>query len=216
MRLRCAVIEDDKDHNDILKNFATEAGFEVKAFFSAEGFLRANDFQFDCFLIDWNLPGIPGIDLIVEVRKTNVLGMIFLITGNIEPEDIKTGLESGADDYLRKPYLSEELKVKLSNSFRKISAISNVNLDLGVKFVDEVRMIAVEGKKVFLTEIEYLMARMLYENKGKNVSRTDLEKGLNLETSSRSLEVHIHSLRKKTQDTAVLIRNRRGIGYLWS
>lgn len=203
------------NHNYVLKLYALDAGYEVKTYLNAEVFLEKKDFDFDCYLVDWNLPGIPGIDLITEVRKVNNLAIIYLITANMEMADIRTGLMSGADDYLPKPYQPEQLKLKLANSYLKNKAITQVNFETGVKFVEDANMISIDGSKVFLTENEFRMARVLFEKRGQNVTRDDLEVALNLPTSSRGIEVHMHALRKKTQDTSLEIRNRRGVGYLW-
>lgn len=214
MKLKCAVIDDHKGNGEMLEYVACMAGFESEKFINAETFLKENNFSFDCYLVDWHLPEMSGDELVSHIRKHNKLASVILVTGDKDIPELKA-LHTGADDFYHKPFDFKTLIAKLENVHAKCTALAINNLKLGVKFIDEANILSVDGRKISLTGTELKLAKILYKNRGVNVTRGFLESELNLDPSSRSLEVYIHSIRKKTQNTSIEIKSSRGVGYRW-
>jgi len=105
MKRSVVIIEDEKDIVETLKFFLEKNQFEVVPYNSAEEFFTAkNRPDFGVYLVDWNLPGIKGTDIIKTIRLKDKLSPIFMISAYSNPDPIVEGLRSGADDYLTKPF----------------------------------------------------------------------------------------------------------------
>lgn len=215
MNFRCAVIEDHFHMNEQLQYIASKSDFVVDFFLNGNGFLKENDFDFACFLVDLNMPGIDGVEIVSSIREKNKFATILIISAETESQRIKDGLAAGADDFIGKPFAFDQLELKLKNARNKYAAIHSVNLNLGIKFIEEAKVLVADGKQISLTETEFNLAKILYSNSDKVVRRVDLEKSLSLDSVARSLDVILHSLRTKIKNTKIQIKNSRGVGYIW-
>lgn len=216
MKQMCAIVEDNIDHCELLQVRAQSAGFKAVPFSSVEDFEKEDRFDFTCFLLDWNLPGKSGVELIPEIRKRNQTASIFIISANYDVKDFQYGLECGADDFIYKPYKTEELCAKLVNAYKKNEAIISLDLSRGIKFHPELRILAVAGEKIQLSRTEFHLAHSLHEARDRIVPRGELATAVEIRGEGKLLDVHIHSLRKKLETKAVKINNHRGLGYQWS
>lgn len=166
-------------------------------------------------ILDLGLPDMDGLAVLKRLRVANPDLPVLLLTARNTSSDKVAGLDSGADDYLAKPFDMPELLARLRAITRRISAtganlieVGDVSLDIGSMKV------LVGGQEVDLPRREYMLLKVLLEGAGKIQTRDSLEQKLyswGEEVASNALEVHIHHLRKKLG--ADLIRTVRGVGY---
>lgn len=216
MNFRCMVIEDHHQVNELNQFQAKLAGFEVDFAFNAENFLNENDFDFHCYIVDWNLPGMSGIELIPFIRKASPMSHIIMVTSLQSQEDIQAGYDAGVDDYIWKPHDYNQLRYKLSNTYKRLERIFERDINSGVKLIQEAHLLVIEGQKVVLSQAEFKIASVLYANIGQSVSREELQNSLQTDSQGRMIDVHLHSIRKKTQEMKLNIKSQRGMGYIWT
>jgi DNA-binding response OmpR family regulator len=216
MKKSVVIIEDEKDIVEILRFILEKNQFEVTAFLSAEEFfswpLRPDQ---GLYLVDWNLPGIKGIDIIKTIRLKDKLSPIFMISAYNNPNQIIEGLQSGADDYLTKPFNYDELVVRLTNAYSKLNRLNNDLMNVGLKLIPEANSVIKDGVAVNLTAREFVIFQHLHKNQKAPVSREQLiaqfEK--EMEVTIRNIDVHVFSLRKKMEKIKIKINTVRGTGY---
>jgi len=214
--MRILFIEDD----DLLGK-ATARGlkedFTVDWFQSAEDGLSAIETtDFDLLLLDINLPGISGLELLKKLRSKDSSLPVLLVTARDRTEHKIEGLDLGADDYVVKPFDLDELKARIRALGRRSEGRStptikhkNIELDLAAKKVTK------DGKSVDLSSRELVIITILMENIGKPLNKEQIEDklyGYDIEIESNAIEVHISNLRKKLGKD--FIETRRGIGYI--
>jgi two-component system OmpR family response regulator len=165
-------------------------------------------------LIDWNLPDGSGVDWLKSLRAQGLTTSAVVLTARDLLADRIQGLDSGADDFLVKPFAPEELAARLRAVTRRVAGndtrkvFGSVEIDLAAKAVWS------QGQMVEVTAREWSMLEALVLRAGRIVSKADLEAlvcGFDSELSSNSLEVHIFKLRSKLGKT--LIETVRGLGY---
>lgn len=173
----------------------------------------------DLLLLDLNLPGVNGLDLLREVRSKKPHLPILILTGNSRVEDRVGGLDSGADDYMTKPFAFSELLARVRALLRRGSVpfepvLHSLDLEL-----DRVRRIVRRnGRNIDLTPKEFALLEYLMLNAGRNVSRSSIIHNvwkLSSETMTNVVDVYINYLRKKIDANAPerLIHTVRGAGY---
>lgn len=217
------VLEDDGNIREIEEIALKNAGYEVAAFETAKAFMaEIRNKVPDLLLLDLMLPDADGLQLVGELRQnalTSELPIIMVTAKTTELDKVK-GLDMGADDYLTKPFSVMELisrvKALLRRSRReqegKEIAIGNVSLD------EERRLVTVAGNRCELTYKEYELLHLLMSNAGIVTTR---EKILNkvwetdFEGESRTIDMHIKTLRKKMGDEAYRIKTIRNVGYIF-
>ena len=169
----------------------------------------------DIIILDLGLPDIDGITVLKRLRQTNTKLPVLLLTARSEIDDKVTGLDSGADDYLAKPFEMTELLARLRVLGRRLSTVKSSEMVIGQVSLDTVdHMVSVDGEQLELPRKEYMLLKTLMENAGRVVTRTTLETRLydwGEEVASNALEVHIHHLRKKLGSD--FITTIRGVGY---
>jgi DNA-binding response OmpR family regulator len=214
------VLEDNKDINKILTNILLKEGYNVFPSFNA--FDALNDFKennIDCILTDLMLPIMSGEEFIQEIRKMSNVHII-VISAKTSNEDKLEGLKTGADDYLFKPFLEEEVKIKLENLFIKKDFNENITTfnKKEVIFHEGKTHIIINNVKIPLTSVEYQMLRLLIQEDNKVITR---EQFLNVlytfddEVFDRVIDVHIRNIRKKINKVydKELIKTVYGLGY---
>ncbi|WP_395687424.1 response regulator transcription factor [Caenimonas koreensis] len=188
---RFAIVEDDPAQRDLLQHIAKSLGASSEAFGSGEALLKALQRDtFDLLMVDWNLPGIQGPDIVSTVRAQLGLDFpIILITSRALESEVVTGLKAGADDYVTKPVRPMELAARIQAALRRAYPEPMVN-----------RVALLRGEAVDLQPREFDLAVFMFANAGRLLSRAHLlESGLhaNPDTLSRSLDTHISRLRVK-------------------
>jgi DNA-binding response OmpR family regulator len=209
------VIEDEKDILDSIKEWMQKAGFEVIGFSSGEEFLQEKIAPEKCvYLIDWNLPGVNGLEITKLIRAKDKISPIFILSANQRDDQILDGLKSGADDYITKPFRYEELKIKISNALNKMDVLHANLMNVGLKFIPEAHSVMKDGVTVQFTAREFIIFKYLY-SKNNVVSREELidQFHKDLKMTSRNIDVHVFSLRKKINKINLVIETVWGSGY---
>ena len=181
---------------------------------SAEVAVATN--EYDAILLDLGLPGRSGLELLAQWRRKRNTVPILIITAKDSVEDRIAGLDTGADDYLVKPFDLNELAARLRALLRRRSGRATPVIEHGPLHLDpathEVRL---NGTAVKLSGREFALLHALLQVPGVPLSRSQLEDrlyGWEEEIGSNAVEVHIHALRRKIGSE--LIRNVRGVGYM--
>jgi len=215
MKRFVTIIEDEKEIGESLAIFLRSKNFEVKHHLSAEEFFSDRSAPNDgIYLIDWNLPGIKGIDIVRTIRTRDKLSPIFMLSANSQNHDILEGLKSGADDYLTKPFDFDGLAIRIENAWSKITQIEGNLMSHGVKLIPEANSVMKDGVTVSLTAREFVIFDRLYKTL-ETVSREDLiaEFDLKEKMTVRNVDVHIFFLRKKLAKLNMAISTVWGAGY---
>lgn len=181
---------------------------------SAEVAVATN--EYDAILLDLGLPGRSGLELLAQWRRKRNMVPILIITARDSVEDRIAGLDTGADDYLVKPFDLNELVARLRALLRRRSGRATPVIEHGPLHLDpathEVRL---HGTPIKLSGREFALLHALLQAPGVPLSRSQLEDrlyGWEEEIGSNAVEVHIHALRRKIGSE--LIRNVRGVGYM--
>lgn len=218
------LVIDDEDTTVQLISIALERkGFEViKAYRAEDGLRKAYRTHPDLVLLDIMMPNMDGWEVCRRLRELSDVPIIFL-TAKSEVRDVVKGLEMGADDYIVKPYDSDELVARIKAHLRrapKPSISEELVFDSGnfrINFLN--REVWVNGKLVHLTPKEFKLLAVLVRNAGRVISRADLVKeawGPEYIDATDSLKLYIHYLRQKVEPEAenpTYILTSRGVGY---
>jgi two-component system, OmpR family, response regulator QseB len=172
--------------------------------------------EYDAILLDLGLPGRSGLELLTQWRRKRNTVPILIITARDSVEDRIAGLDTGADDYLVKPFDLNELAARLRALLRRRSGRATPVIEHGPLHLDPAtREVRLNGTAVKLSGREFALLHALLQVPGVPLSRSQLEDrlyGWEEEIGSNAVEVHIHALRRKIGSE--LIRNVRGVGYM--
>ncbi len=213
--MRVLVVEDEPDLLASVVNALREDGYAVDgAVDGEEGLYKAENYEYDAILLDIMLPKIDGWELLRRLRlrkKTPVL----MLTARDAIRDRVRGLDSGADDYLVKPFDVDELLARVRALIRRSASEATSRIELGEVAIDTAtRAVTRHGEPLMLTAREYSLVEYLALHRGKLVTRTTLYEHLFNEdddTLSNLLDVHVSNIRKKLGHD--FISTRRGHGY---
>ncbi len=214
--MRIAVVEDDVSIGNLLKRVLQKEGFKVRVFSTAESLLSAL-FEYgeiyDLIVLDLMLPGIGGIDACKFLRQRGVSVPILILTALSAEEDKVTGLDSGADDYVTKPFGIKEFLARVRALLRRVNSLSLGSS--GNKPFIEGNCVFIDGEKVELTERERELLKILIERKGEVVSKDYLLLKVwgNSDVSRRVVDVYIKHLRDKLKREGSRIKTVWGRGY---
>ena len=222
--IQALLVEDDERLARLTSRYLQEHGILVTvARTGPEGLAEASRHAYDVVLLDLMLPGRDGMEVCRDLRtRSNV--PIIMVTARGEEADRVLGLESGADDYLAKPFSSRELLARIRAQVRRArgrAGPSSQPIQVGKLSLDPRSLSAtLEGKPLVLTSYEFGLLRVLAERAGRVLSREqllDLVKGNAEEVFDRSIDVHIFRLRQKLEAdprNPRLLKTVRGAGYL--
>jgi two-component system OmpR family response regulator len=213
--MRLLVVEDEPDLLKSLARALREEGYAVDTAVNGEdGLFNAESIAYDAIVLDVMLPKLDGWELLARLRKTRKTPVLML-TARDTARDRVRGLDTGADDYLVKPFDLGELLARLRALIRRTTGQATPRIAIGSVVIDTAaRTVTQEGKAVDLTAREYSLVEMLALQRGKVVTRTMLYEHLfdeNDSTLSNLLDVHVSNLRKKLGHD--FITTRRGHGY---
>ncbi len=220
---RLLIIEDEFAMRTALSDCLTAEGYRVLAAAEGEaGLARAVSEKPDLILLDVMMPRLDGFALCAELRRLGMTTPVLMLTAKGQVEDRVAGLDAGADDYLIKPFSTDELLARVRALLRRCERGARAvrELNLGDVRVDLVRLRAWKGRrKIHLTAKEYAMLRLLAEAEGEPVSRErflDLVWGCAAFPTTRTVDNHIASLRAKIEpepDAPAWIHTVHGVGY---
>ena len=216
------VVEDDEDIREIVEYALQSAGFEFIGFECGEGLFPALATAIpDLIVLDIMLPSDDGLTILKKLRdtpQTKKLPVILLTAKSSEFDKVK-GLDLGADDYLTKPFGILELISRINAVLRRSSGEQEQEkqLEFGSILIDNNRReVTVTGEKIDLTFKEYELLHFLMLNKGFALNRSKIIEavwGYDFEGESRTLDMHIHSLRQKLSAAGEIIKTIRNVGY---
>ena len=214
------VVDDERDLCEILQfNLASE-GFDIDVAYSGEEALSKPLEQFDLLLLDVMMGGMSGFKLADKIRKEQGLAVpIIFLTARETENDMLTGFNVGADDYMTKPFSIKELVARIRAILRrgknldvkpKVITIDTMELDLNRK------SLTIDNQNILLTRKEFEILNMLISSKGKYLSRQEILDRIwsdDVIVTERNVDVNIARLRKKIGTYGNCIKGRSGYGY---
>lgn len=172
--------------------------------------------HFDMVILDLGLPKLSGEDLLKNMRLKNIDTPVIILTARDNINDLIKGLDTGADDYVVKPFDLEELCARIRAVQRRISSRSEPTIAVGdINLDPATRLVFKAGHIMELSRREFVLLQMLMENVGRVLSREQITQSLygwSDDIDSNALEVHIHNLRKKFGNDSII--TIRGVGYM--
>jgi len=218
--MRILIVEDEPGISNFLKQGLEEEAFAVDiADNGKDGLDLALSGSYDLLLLDWMLPGISGIELTRQFRKEFSQTPIIFLTAKDTLDETVFGLQSGANDYIKKPFHFEELLVRIRVQLRGKSDLEE-KLILGPFVIfPERHLVQKDGEEIVLTQKEFALLEYLVRNKNKVCRRTRIIESvwdIHFEYNTGVIDVFINSLRKKLnlQKEEDYIQTIRGVGYM--
>ncbi|HKE23450.1 MAG TPA: response regulator transcription factor [Bryobacteraceae bacterium] len=219
--MRLLVVEDDQRLARQLKKGVEEQGHACSlAFDGPTGLESARQGPFDALVLDVMLPGIDGFTLVRRLRDAGYATPILLLTARDSPEDIVTGLDAGADDYLTKPFSLKVLLARLRALVRRREGEPSSRLRIGEIVLDPAaHSVTRDGAPIALTRTEFLLLEALMRSAGRVLTRDRLIAyvwGNEREIESNTLDVFVRQLRAKLElpGSRKLVQTIRGVGYV--
>ncbi len=216
--MRLLYAEDEEDLNKVVTKKLTEEGFSVDSCFDGrEAILNAQFTEYDAAILDIMMPHADGFAVLKELRKLKKNTPVLFLTARDSIEDRVTGLDSGANDYLVKPFSFEELLARIRvltrekhNLTENILSVADLSLNLSSHTVTR------GGAEINLTSKEYQLLEYLLYNKEKVLSREKIENHVwnyDYYGDSRTIDSHIKKIRHKLGKKGKYIKTMRGVGY---
>jgi two-component system OmpR family response regulator len=214
--MRLLIVEDEPNLGQQLKNALEGAGYAVDlATDGEEGLFLGSNEQYDAIILDLGLPEIDGLTVLDRWRKEGKTTPVLVLTARDSWSDKVAGLDAGADDYVAKPFQTEELIARLRALIRRASGNASAELIAGdIRLDTRSGKVTKAGEPVKLTAQEYKLLSYLLHHKGKVVSRTELIEHIydqDFDRDSNTIEVFVTRIRKKLG--AEIITTIRGLGY---
>jgi two-component system, OmpR family, phosphate regulon response regulator PhoB len=228
---KALIVEDEQAISQLLKINLQQMGFEVDVFSNANAAAAqlANQSYALC-LLDWMLPGMQGIDFLKEFRPVLKKTKIMMVTAKADADSIVEGLDSGADDYLPKPFDSRVLAARVRQLMRSLYSEVHANTTNATAPAEEMtevefdglslhltkHIVKLKGQDVHLTPSEFKLLAELFKAKGQVLTRDrliDLIQGQDVSVTGRTIDTHVFALRKKIGEWSRHIETIRGVGY---
>lgn len=222
------VVEDEKDIENLICLNLSQEGLTVESAQNgkqAYSMLSAKAYQL--VVLDWMLPGISGLELLRWMRSpgsSHKNTPVLFVTAKSDPEDIVRGLETGADDYITKPFDFSVFKARVKNLIKRIKLMDTLKgleksekFQLGDLILDtNAHKVFINDKEVVLTFSEFRLLEIMFRNQGKALSRKQMIsfiQGEDINVTGRTIDTHISILRKKLGQYGRFIETVRSIGY---
>ena len=218
--MRILVVEDNDSLAELLADSLGRAGFAVDCMPTlADATEAALSARYDAVILDLSLPDGDGLDLIGRLRARAIATPVLILSARDRLEDRIHGLNSGADDYLPKPFALDELIARLNALLRRPAAVLPTCHVVGNVSMDEATQeVTVGGARLDLPRRERALLRLFLRSGGRVVTRAVLEEamfGFNDEVGSNAIDVYIHRLRKRLDGlgATATVQTERGVGY---
>ena len=219
--MRLLVIEDEDRLSGILKSKLGDIGFTVDLAGSAADAGAALELiNYDAAILDLGLPDGDGLTVLAATRQSGKNLPILILTARDSVKDRVKGLDTGADDYLVKPFASEELLARIRALLRRPGGVLGMTLEAGNVRLDTVgRELTIGENSVRLSRRELAILEQMMRRFGRIVPKAVLEEklyGIDEEPDSNPIPVHIHHLRRQLEaaDASLIIHTIRGVGYI--
>jgi two-component system OmpR family response regulator len=214
--MRILLVEDDPDLSRQLKQALADAGYALD--YAADGeeaqFLGETE-PYDAVILDLGLPKVDGVSVLERWRRAGVTSPVLILTARGAWSEKVTGFDAGADDYLTKPFHTEELLARLRALVRRATGHASPTLSVGGLRLDpRAARASVNGEPLRLTSLEYRLLHYMMLHNGRVISRTELVEHLydqDFDRDSNTIEVFVGRLRKKIGSDR--IETVRGLGY---
>ncbi len=218
---RILVVEDDRDIADLIRHYLARAGHDVEAVASGrEAIARVRANAPDLLILDLMLPGMGGLEVCREIRNDAATAClpIIMVTARAQEGDRILGLESGADDYVTKPFSPRELVARVAALLRRAAPASQADvLRHATLAIDlERHVVTDDGREVRLTAKEFLLLEYLIRHRGRVLSRDVLLSdvwGYQYTGGTRTVDVHVRRLREKLPVLASSLETVKQFGY---
>ncbi len=219
--MRLLIVEDEPSIANFIRDGFEEEGFAVDvAFNGKEGWQMAHDNlnEYDVILLDWMVPGMSGIEICRNIRLENKEIPIIFLTAKDTADDAVFALETGGNDFIRKPFSFEELLARVRVNLRKSKVDGIKYRHKDIEMDPELHRVTKNGHQIELTQKEFALLEFLLQNKEKVCRRTRIvEKvwDIHFDYDTSVIDVYINFLRKKLDDPGKpsIIQTVRGVGY---
>jgi DNA-binding response OmpR family regulator len=217
--MRVLVAEDDPALRSVLERGLRENGYVVDAVGRGDDALHLLGlYDYALAVLDWRMPGSPGVDVVAEVRRRRLATPVLMLTARDTVADRVMGLDAGADDYLVKPFAFDELLARLRALQRRPGGADQPALTAGsLRYDPSTREAAVDGRPLGLTPTERTILELLLRRRPAAVTRAAIaQHGWSDESDplgSNTIEVHVARLRAKLAGAGVRVVTVRGVGY---
>ena len=207
--MRLLIVEDEKQICDMVAKSLYDAGYEVDTCYDGEEALECIlSEEYDLIVLDLNLPGMDGMEILKELRQKNEETKVIILSARGQIADKVEGLDAGANDYMEKPFHLQELEARVRSLTRRKFVQKNICLECGkLRFDTKGRVAYAEDTPIALTRKENGILEYLLLNQGRPVSQEELIEHVwdsSVDSFSGSIRVHMSSLRKKL---------KTGLGY---
>ena len=229
MKNKILILEDEFSIRSFMKLKVKSLGYDVIDFDNSREALSFCDEEVDVALLDVMLPDIDGFEVCRRMKVSFPDMGIIMITAKGSEEDIVTGLNSGADDYIVKPFGAMELEARIASVLRRVERIKHPEKNeksiekVGIFTIDNMKKIVTKNDEVIaLTPKEFLILKVLIDNKNSTLDRNellDMVWGEDYVGDSKVVEVNIRRIRQKIEEepsNPKYIKTIRGYGYMWS
>jgi DNA-binding response OmpR family regulator len=218
--IKILVVDDEKDLCEILQFNLESEGYWVETAYSAEEALKKSIAEFDLILLDVMMGGMSGFKAADTIRKQKMLDVpIIFITAKSGENDMLTGFNLGADDYIEKPFSVKEVIARVKAVLKRGRAKIVEKLSLDTLEIDpDKKMASIDGKPIDLTRKEFDILYLLMKRKGSYVSRNEILEKVwddDVIVTERNVDVNIARLRKKIGEYGNSIKGKTGYGYLF-
>jgi len=219
---RILVVEDEEDLNEILQFNLESEGYLVDTSFSAEEALKRDLTRYDLMILDVMMGKISGFGLAQRIRKEMRLEVpIIFLTARDTENDLLTGFNLGADDYMTKPFSVRALQARIKAVLKRIKVTPSIeittSLNIGEIVIDfESKRLIIGDKKIELTRKEYEIICLLAKSPGRIFSREEILRRIwesDVIVIDRTVDVNMTRLRRKMEKCGSYIRNKPGFGY---
>ena len=227
--VKILIVEDEQDIRDLMHFHLSKQSMEVDVAEDGKiAYDRMLKNKYDLIIMDWMIPEVSGLDLVSWIRKKEHIQYktpVLMVTAKSDPESIVLGLETGADDYMVKPFDFNVLRARVKNLLERAKLIQKalekhksprlLSMD-GLTLDKDSHEVRIGEKVIELTYSEFRMLEMLIFNQGRVLSRkqiTSFIQGEDVVVAGRTIDTHISSLRKKLGSYGDRIETIRGVGY---
>ncbi|MFJ1302917.1 DNA-binding response regulator [Bordetella genomosp. 5] len=217
--MRVLVIEDDTTLGHALQEFLSDQGYAVDWLTEGDKVQGALAGQpYDLLLLDLNLPGLSGLEVLRQVRQENNQVPVLILTARDGLDDRVAGLDAGADDYVTKPFDLPELAARVRALGRRRTGQAQPLIEVGPLVFDTVgREVRANGHRLALSVRELSVLEMLMARVGRVVTKRQIVNSLSAwdaDFSENAVEVYVYRLRKRLEGTGASIQTVRGFGYM--
>lgn len=213
------LIEDEVNIRRIIAYDLKKANYDIyECGDGLQALQLANEHDFDVYIIDWMIPSLSGIDLVKKLREANDDGVIIMLTARDDEADILHAFDQGVDDYVTKPFSPRELLARVNAHLKRQNKKNEHSLSFNDVRIDlKKREAFIKDELLILTKKEFDLLEYFLNHQDEVVSRDMILNdiwGFDYDGDTRIVDVHVFKLRTKLQNSQVLIKSSRGVGYM--